>query len=134
MTAGTGIPSSTQVVTPLSGPVPLHSSPDGPVSGSLALTVYGGPTWVPVIATAGGWDQVQQLTTSPNGSTAWLGGRGGPGGQHSVGRGGVAGESVPDCLCRWPVGGELAGCSRGSGYSYSCWPDLHGGGYRTCRN
>ena len=71
LVTATGIPVSTTVVSPLSGPVTLHSAPGGPVSGSLAATTYGGPTWVPVIATSGGWDQVQ-LPTAPNGSTAWL--------------------------------------------------------------
>jgi len=67
----TGIPVSTTVVSPLSGPVTLHTSPGGPVSGSLSATTYGGPTWVPVLATSGGWDQVE-LPGPPNGSTAWL--------------------------------------------------------------
>ncbi len=67
----TDIPTSTLVVSPLSGPVTLHSSPSGPVSGSLAATTYGGPTWVPVLSTSGTWDQVQ-LPGPPNGSTGWL--------------------------------------------------------------
>lgn len=97
VTAGTTVPSSTQVVTPLSGPVPLHSSPSGPVTGSLAPTTYGGPTWVPVLSTSGTCDQVQ-LPTSPNGSTRLAGGLGGQGGQYSVGGGGVTVWSVDQCL------------------------------------
>lgn len=71
VTTGTSIPAATTVVTPLSGAVTLHSAADGPVTGTLAPTTYGGPTWVPILATSGGWDQVQ-LPTGPNGSTAWL--------------------------------------------------------------
>ncbi|WP_174549841.1 L,D-transpeptidase [Herbidospora cretacea] len=55
-------PSTTQVV---------YAHPGGPPVAKLPATQLKSPTWVPVIATQPGWEQVL-LPSRPNGSTGWI--------------------------------------------------------------
>ncbi|WP_245657946.1 L,D-transpeptidase [Herbidospora mongoliensis] len=55
-------PTTTQVV---------YAHPGGPPVGKLPVTQLKSPTWVPVIATQPGWEQVL-LPSRPNGSAGWV--------------------------------------------------------------
>jgi len=49
----------------------IYARPGGPAVGALPATELGSPTWVPVIQTRPGWDQIL-LPTRPNRSTGWI--------------------------------------------------------------
>ena len=49
----------------------IYARPGGPAVGMLPATELGSPTWVPVIQSRPGWDQVL-LPTRPNRSTGWI--------------------------------------------------------------
>lgn len=51
--------------------VPVYGEPGGPAIAALAPQQISTDTWLPVIASEPGWDQVL-LPTRPNGSTGWI--------------------------------------------------------------
>jgi lipoprotein-anchoring transpeptidase ErfK/SrfK len=55
-------PTATQVI---------YTRPGGPAEATLPATELGSPTWVPVIQSQPGWDQIL-LPTRPNRSTGWI--------------------------------------------------------------
>lgn len=52
-------------------PVTVSATPGGPAVAVLPATELGGPTWVPVVATRPGWDQVL-LPSRPNHAAGWI--------------------------------------------------------------
>jgi lipoprotein-anchoring transpeptidase ErfK/SrfK len=49
----------------------VYTRPGGPPAATLPATQLGSPTWVPVVQSQPGWDQVL-LPTRPNRSTGWI--------------------------------------------------------------
>jgi L,D-transpeptidase catalytic domain len=49
----------------------IYTRPGGPAEATLPATELGSPTWVPVIQSQPGWDQIL-LPTRPNRSTGWI--------------------------------------------------------------
>jgi lipoprotein-anchoring transpeptidase ErfK/SrfK len=58
------------VVRPLT-PQVVYAGPGKPPVAVLPATELGGPTWVPVVQTSGGWERVL-LPSRPNGATGWI--------------------------------------------------------------
>jgi hypothetical protein len=58
------------VLHPVAGQA-VYAGPGGPPVAVLPVTELGGPTWVPVVASRPGWDQVL-LPARPNRSTGWV--------------------------------------------------------------
>ncbi|MFG2087380.1 MULTISPECIES: L,D-transpeptidase [unclassified Spirillospora] len=56
-------------------PVPVHDRPDGRRVATLPTEQLGGPTWVPVVETSGGWRRVL-LPSRPNRASGWISGAG----------------------------------------------------------
>ncbi|MGP4026391.1 L,D-transpeptidase [Actinomadura sp. 3N407] len=56
-------------------PVPVHDGPDGRRVATLPAEQLGGPTWVPVVETSGGWRRVL-LPSRPNRASGWISGTG----------------------------------------------------------
>lgn len=51
--------------------VTVHAEPGGPAVATLPAQQLGGPTWVPVVKSRGGWDLVL-LPSRPDGVTGWI--------------------------------------------------------------
>lgn len=51
--------------------LPVSAAPGGPAVAALPSTQLGGPTWVPVMATKPGWDEVL-LPSRPNHAAGWI--------------------------------------------------------------
>ena len=49
----------------------IYARPGGPPAAALPATELGGPTWVPVVQSQPGWEQIL-LPTRPNRSTGWI--------------------------------------------------------------
>lgn len=49
----------------------IYTGPGGPAAAALPATELGSPTWVPVVRSQPGWDQIL-LPTRPNRSTGWV--------------------------------------------------------------
>jgi lipoprotein-anchoring transpeptidase ErfK/SrfK len=49
----------------------IYTRPGGPAEATLPATELGSPTWVPVVQSQPGWDQIL-LPTRPNRSTGWI--------------------------------------------------------------
>jgi len=58
------------VLRPLTAQV-VYADPDKAPVAVLPATELGGPTWVPVLQTTAGWDQVL-LPSKPNGASGWI--------------------------------------------------------------
>ncbi|GAA4238377.1 hypothetical protein GCM10022254_54070 [Actinomadura meridiana] len=55
--------------------VPVYDHPGGRTVATLPAEQLGGPTWVPVVESSGGWRRVL-LPSRPNGSSGWISGSG----------------------------------------------------------
>jgi len=61
----------TGVVVHPAGTRVIYARPGGPAVAALPATELGSPTWVPVVRSQPGWDQIL-LPTRPNRSTGWI--------------------------------------------------------------
>jgi lipoprotein-anchoring transpeptidase ErfK/SrfK len=61
----------TGVVVHPAGTRVIYGRPGGPAVAALPATELGSPTWVPVVQSQPGWDQIL-LPTRPNRSTGWI--------------------------------------------------------------